>query len=230
LGATPLTLRTEGFIVGGCSSVSLFALSSLTGIRDGGIGDELCTTMDGVEKVSCFFCCCGVRSVFVVERERASFAGGGDLKRGEMGQWGVVSPELGFEGVLVDDLGTRCEESCGAAGGSEGMLVDDRARWMEAAEGMVVPDPARLGPRLGLPSVLLLRDSRPDLGRTPDEPVLLLVLLLWLLVWRIRGRAGECSRDDSGDGFFDSMSVGVAVGVLVPDVDSCDSATSAREV
>ena len=49
-----------------------------------------------------------------------------------MGQWGVESPELEPEAVFwgrggrtvsVDDVGV-----------SSGMLVEDRARWMEAAE------------------------------------------------------------------------------------------------
>jgi hypothetical protein len=43
------------------------------------------------------------------------------------------------------------------------MLVEDSARWIEAADGellvLVVP-----GPRLGLASVLLLRERRPALG------------------------------------------------------------------
>jgi hypothetical protein len=40
------------------------------------------------------------------------------------------------------------------------MLVEDSARWIEAADGeLLVP-----GPRLGLASVLLLRERRPALG------------------------------------------------------------------
>lgn len=54
------------------------------GIRDTGAGEELWTTMDGVEEASTFFAC--VRREFRRDRERASGFGGGDFKRGEMGQ------------------------------------------------------------------------------------------------------------------------------------------------
>ena len=86
--------------------------------------------------------------------------GGGDISRGEMGQWGVVSPELGldvgFAGrgaltVSVDDVGV-----------SSGMLVDDRARCTGAAGGP-------LDPRLGLTSVLLLHERKPDLAFVPVD-------------------------------------------------------------
>jgi len=59
---------------------------------------------------------------------------------------------------------------------------------MAAAEGMVVLEPARLGPLFGETSVLLLRDRRPDLGKVPEE-----------LAWRCDGRAGEVSREDCGE-------------------------------
>lgn len=61
-------------------------------MRDEGAGDELKTTMEGVDEVSGFFC--WVRSEFRRDRERASDVGGGDFNRGETGQWGVLSPEL----------------------------------------------------------------------------------------------------------------------------------------
>jgi hypothetical protein len=41
------------------------------------------------------------------------------------------------------------------------MLVEDSARWIEAADGELLVGP---GPRLGLASVLLLRERRPALG------------------------------------------------------------------
>lgn len=59
---------------------------------------------------------------------------------------------------------------------------------MAAAEGTVVLGPARLGPLFGLTSALLLRDRRPDLGGGPDEAAL-----------RWGGRAGDVSREDSGE-------------------------------
>jgi hypothetical protein len=68
----------------GGSSGSLATLSSLTGMRDGGPGDELCTTIAGVEADSGFLS--WVRNEFLRERERVSVAGGGDFNRGEMGQ------------------------------------------------------------------------------------------------------------------------------------------------
>lgn len=92
-------------------------------MRDDGAGEELCTTMDGVGVTSGFFCC--ERREFRRDRERAS-VGGGDFKRGEMGQWGVVSPELDPEAIFWG-LGARVD-SCEAAGDSEGMLVDESAR------------------------------------------------------------------------------------------------------
>jgi hypothetical protein len=103
-GTTPLGPRDAAFMLVACSSGSLAAFSSLTGMRDTELGDELCTTMAGVEATSDFLS--WARSEFLRERERASCAGGGDLSRGEMGQWGVVSPELDVEAALTG-LGTR---------------------------------------------------------------------------------------------------------------------------
>lgn len=75
----------------------------------------------------------------------------------------MLSPELeveaGFEG-----LGTREESWVEDVGGSCGMLEDDRARWMAAAEGTVLLEAGALGVRLGLASLLLLREGRCDLG------------------------------------------------------------------
>ena len=66
------------------SSGSLATASSLMGIRDTGAGEELWTTMEGVEEASTFFA--WVRRELRRDRERASGFGGGDFKRGEMGQ------------------------------------------------------------------------------------------------------------------------------------------------
>lgn len=188
LGAAPLAPRDADFMLGGCSSGSLAALSSRTGMRDAGPGDELCTTIAGVEAASGFLC--WARSESLRERDRASWAGGGDLRRGEMGQWGVLSPELDPEAALTG-LGTR-EGSCdNAAGASWGMFADDRARWMAAAEGTVAGGPGRLGPLFGLTSVLLLRDRRPALGSGPDTAL------------RAGGRDGEVSREDNGEAAVD---------------------------
>lgn len=172
----------------GGSSGSLFGPSSLTGMRDAGAGDELWTTMAGVDEDSCFLG--WVRSEFRRDRERVSEVGGGDFNRGEMGQWGVVSPELDPDDAFRG-RGTL-EGSWDDAGGSWGMLAEDSARWMAAAEGTVVLGPARLGPLFGETSVLLLRERRPDLGRVPEEPA-----------WRCDGRAGEVSREDCGELAFD---------------------------
>lgn len=68
------------------------------------------------------------------------------------------------------------------------MLVDDRARCIAAADGIVVLDPARLGPLLGLTSVLLFLDLSPDFGRGPDA-----------LCCLSGGLAGELSLEDIGE-------------------------------
>ena len=94
-----------------------------------------------------------------------------------------LGPEDGFEG-----LGTREGSWVEATGGSCGMLVDERARWMAAAEGMVELGPAVLEPRLGLASLLLLREARVDLG---------CVSAGWVL--RCEGRAGDELREDMGE-------------------------------
>jgi len=61
---------------------------------------------------------------------------------------------------------------------------------MAAADGTVVPGPARPDPLFGLTSVLLLRESRADLGRGgPEEGAVI----------RWGRRAGEVSRDDMGE-------------------------------
>lgn len=49
----------------------------------------------------------------------------------------------------------------------------------------MVLGPARLGPRFGLTSVLLLRERRPDFGRAADDEALV--------------RAGEVSLEDKGE-------------------------------
>lgn len=66
--------------------------------------------------------------------------------------------------------------------------MDDRARCIAAAEGTVVPGPARLGPLLGLTSVLLFLDLSPDFGSGPDGPCCL-----------NGGLAGELSLEDMGE-------------------------------
>ena len=126
-----------------------------------------------------------MRSEFWRERERASDEGGGDFNLGEMGQWGVLSPELDPEAGL-EGLETREESWFEDAGGSWGMLVDDRARWMAAAEGTVVA--GKLGPRLGLTSLLLLREARVDLGWASARAAA-----------RCDWRVGEVLRDDIGE-------------------------------
>lgn len=112
--------------------------------------------------------------------------GGGDLRRGDTGQWGVVSPEF------VPDAGFcgrgTLEGSGTAMGGSWGVLAVDKARWMAAAEGTVLPEPAKLAPRLGLTSVLLFRERSPDFAMAPV-----------VAPGRSGGLAGELSLDDSGE-------------------------------
>ena len=68
------------------------------------------------------------------------------------------------------------------------MLEDDRARWMAAAEGTVVPGPGTLGVLLGLASLLLLREGRPDLGCESTRAG---------LRWEVR--AGDVLREDMGE-------------------------------
>ena len=143
------------------SSGSLAGASSF-GKRESEAGEELCTTMEGVGWASGFLIC--ARRELARERERPSSPGGGDLRRGEMGQWGTLSPELdldvGFDGrgaltVSVEDVGV-----------SSGMLVDDNARCTEAAGG---PGVVKLDPRLGLTSMLLLRERKPDRAVVPVD-------------------------------------------------------------
>jgi hypothetical protein len=183
LGATPLEPREGPFMLCAGSSGSLAGPSSL-GKRESGAGEELWTTIEGVDWASGFLIC--ERREFARERERPSSPGGGDRSRGEMGQWGVVSPKLGLDvgfggrgalTVSVDDVGV-----------SSGMLVDDRARCAEAAGGP-------LAPRLGLTSVLLLRERKADLALVPVDAA--------LRCWG--GRAGEASREDSGEGEPDTL-------------------------
>lgn len=166
-------------------SSSLAGPSSLTESRDTEAGEELCTTIAGVDCASGFLI--WARSELVRERERPSSPGGGERSRGEMGQWGMESPELGpdtgFTGrgaftVSVDDVGV-----------SSGMLVDERARWREVAEGIL--DTVPVGPRLGLTSALLLRERKPGLAFVP--------VALATAAVRWGGGAGEASREDRGE-------------------------------
>jgi hypothetical protein len=81
-----------------------------------------------------------------------------------MGQWGVLSPEVELDvdfkarGALMVSA-----DDADDAAWSWGMLAEDSARCMAAAEGELL-EPARLGPRFGLTSVLFLRERRPALG------------------------------------------------------------------
>lgn len=128
LGATPLAPRDGPFmLMMGMSSSPGVTTSSLTGIReaDAGEGDECWTTIEGVDATSGFLAC--VRNELRREREceRAS-GGGGDLMRGETGQWGVLSPETMAEGDFKG-RGALIESEF-RLGGSWGMLADERAR------------------------------------------------------------------------------------------------------
>lgn len=115
-------------IITGRSSSPGVTTSSLSGTRDveAGEGDEYWTTMEGVEATSGFLA--WVRRELRRERdwERASGSGGGDLKRGEMGQWGVPSPGSTAEGDFKGRGALTA--SLAAVGGSWGMLADERAR------------------------------------------------------------------------------------------------------
>lgn len=105
------------FMVMGCgSSGSLFPPSSLSGTREAGAGDELCTTMAGVlgvEDDSGFLPCVRMESRRELrrDRERVSGFGGGLFRRGETGQWGVLSPEVLFPDADLSGraaLGVSC--------------------------------------------------------------------------------------------------------------------------
>jgi len=82
LGATPLEPR-DGTFIDCCGSSGSLA-GSFLGKPESEAGEELWTTMAGVDWASDFLIC--ERSEFVRERGRPSSAGGGDLSRGEMGQ------------------------------------------------------------------------------------------------------------------------------------------------
>ena len=168
------------------SSGSLETGSSLTGRREAGAGEELCTTMAGVVEGSDFLI--WERSEFVRERERPSSPeGGGDLKRGDIGQRGVLSPELEAD-VDFKGRGALAMSDEADADGTSGTLEADRARLMAAAEGVVVEGPTRLGPLLGLGSALVMRDRTPVLLFVPE-----------VAAGRAWGRAGDASREERGD-------------------------------
>lgn len=73
----------------------------------------------------------------------------------------MLSPELDGDlegrGALIVSAEDAEDEV-----GSSGMLVEDSARWMDAAEGELLVL-ARLVLRLGLASMLLLRERKPAL-------------------------------------------------------------------
>lgn len=197
LGATPLEPREGALMVCCGSSGSLRAApSSRTGKRDSEAGDELCTTIEGVDCVSGFLIC--ARSEFLRERERPSSPGGGDLRRGETGQWWAVSPELVLGAGLVDEeRGVRAASIDDvAAGVSSGMLVDEWARCtLSAGRLLSVVELDRLEVRLGLASALLLRERKPGLTFGPAGAAAEAAAALR----GGGGRAGEASREDSGD-------------------------------
>jgi hypothetical protein len=192
LGAAPLAPRDGPLMLITGSSGSLATESSLTGMREAGAGDELCTTMAGIDCASGFLIWLRRELAREREPERPSEpGGGGDLRRGEMGQWGVLSPELGPD-VAFKGRGALMvsAEDADDAAGSSGMLVEDSARCMAAADGeLLALALARLEARLGLASVLLLRERRPGLGLEVPEGAL----------GRWCGRAGDASREDKGD-------------------------------
>jgi len=158
-GAAPLAPRDGPLRLMTGSSGSLATASSrasLTGMRETDAGDELWTTMAGLDWASCFLS--WVRRELAREREPerpSAPVGGGDLRRGEMGQWGVLSPELG------PDDGFRGRGALMESAGSAGMLVEDCDRCMAAAEGERL-EVAGLAARWGLTSMLFLRERRPD--------------------------------------------------------------------
>lgn len=82
-------------------------------MRDTDAGEELWTTIAGVDCASGFLI--WFRIEFARERELERPSGGGDRRRGEMGQRGVLSPELGpelgFVGCdpLMESLGVEVE-------------------------------------------------------------------------------------------------------------------------
>lgn len=164
LGGWPLGPRggSGAFVLCVGSSGSLVVPSSGTASRGGEAGDELWTMMAGVDWVSGFLIC--ERSEFLRECEKRSSAGGGDLRRGEMGQWGVESVVTDLDGGL-EERGARAGSGVDDAGAgvSSGMLV---AEWARCTAGVGVVEFARLEVRLGLASVLLLRERKP--GLTPE--------------------------------------------------------------
>lgn len=105
------------------SSGSLAMGCSGTARRGGEAGDELWTMMAGVDCVSGLLI--WERSEFLRGCENLSSEGGGDLSRGEMGQWGAASAEADLDGTGLIERGTRAAsgvEDC-IAGVISGMLV-----------------------------------------------------------------------------------------------------------
>lgn len=228
LGATPLAPREEPLMLMPGSSWSPAATSSFTGTREFGAGDgeECWTIIEGVDATSGFLGC--ARRELRRDLERAS-GGGGDLRRGETGHWGVLSPEASAAG----DFKARGAliESVVEVGGSCGMFSLERARCIAAAEG---PEELVLGgPRLGLTSVLLFRERRPLRARGPGGAAAAV---------RCRLRAGEASRELmaelAGDGEPDALCErslardwrridGICVGcdAALPDAGACTTET-----
>jgi hypothetical protein len=84
-GAAPLAPREGALTLIAGSSESLATASSLTRMRVAGPGDELWTTIAGVDCVSGFLNWLRMELARERESERPS-VGGGDFRRGEMGQ------------------------------------------------------------------------------------------------------------------------------------------------
>lgn len=116
------------------------------------------------------------------------------MRRGETGQWGVLSPWL-FD---LCGLGTRVESA--GVGWSWGVFADARARWMAAADGAVVVWLARAEGRFGLPSWLLFFL---DLWTRRAGPAMAGV---WRWGWD--EREGEGSREDMGEFVCECVAVG----------------------
>jgi hypothetical protein len=111
-----------------------------------------------------------------------------------MGQWGVVGVVAGVSAVLDLDVGFNGRAartvSVEEVGVSSGMLVDDMVRCTGAGGRPMAVELARLAFLLGLASMLLLRERKPD--RVAVVPV-------DAAAGRACGRAGDASREDSGD-------------------------------
>jgi len=174
--------------------------SSLDSREERSGGDAVATRFDeifgGGGSLSAFFRA-GIE-LRPVERD-----GGGDLSRGEIGQWGECPPDLLTLSVLEP---SRTPST--PAGGRDGLFAD-KARCTAAAEGIEAKEAGNADKRVGLVSRLLFPDRGDWAAGGMDV--------------RARGRLGEPLREGSGLLVvrFKSVGLGASAKSLLRSVLAC---------